>query len=275
MVKKKTAWAIRAFCLVAVPLGIAHQADAADKLPGLIGIQYGSDDFEEEDEDKGRPRYKDANGVAFHKRAGQMDITIDGNIFATYVWSDPKTTRPYFKQIHAHGGEVQITRNHPPRRGDLSDHETYHPGIWWGFGDVGGNDYWRMKAKVIGGSFMEEPTGGDDHGGFAVRNRMLTNEGKETFCEQICRYTILKRPNGVLMICESTLKRDESDFWLGDQEEMGLAIRVATPIATKSEKGGVIRDSGGHTEHKQIRTNQSDWCDYRGLLYHHETQARR
>ena len=73
MVKKKTAWAIRAFCLVAVSMGIAHQADADDNLPGLIGIQYGSDDFEEEDEDKGRPRYKDANGVAFHKRAGQMD----------------------------------------------------------------------------------------------------------------------------------------------------------------------------------------------------------
>ena len=68
------------------------------------------------------------------------------------------------------------------------------------------------------------------------------------------------------MICESTFTRDDSDFWLGDQEEMGLAIRVATPLATKSEKGGIIRDSEGRTEHKQIRTNQSDWCEYSGPI---------
>ena len=189
---------------------------------------------------------------------------IDGKPFATYVWSDPKTTRPYLKHVRALGGEVQMTRNHPPKSTDFQDHETYHPGVWWGFGDIGGNDYWRMKAKVIGGSFLEEPMGGDDRGSFAVRNRMLTNDGMETFCYQVCRYTFLKRPAGVLMICESTLTRDESDFWLGDQEEMGMAVRMATSIATKSERGGAIRDSEGRTALGQIRTNQSDWCDYSG-----------
>ena len=204
--------------------------------------------------------------ISFRKRTGEMDIVIDGKPFATYVWSDPQTTRPYFKHVHAAGGDVQITRNHPPGPGDFSDHETYHPGIWWGFGDIGGNDYWRMKARIIGGSFIEEPASSKDRGSFAVRNRLLTNDGKETFCEQVCRYTILRRPHGILMICESTLMRDEGDFWLGDQEEMGLAIRVATPIATKSEKGGVIRDSQGRTELKEIRTNQADWCDYSGPI---------
>ena len=98
--------------------------------------------------------------ISFRKRAGEMDIVIDGKRFATYVWSDPQTTRPYFKQLHAVGGEVQITRNHPPHPDDFGDHATYHPGLWWGFGDVGGNDYWRMKAKIIGGSFIEEPASG-------------------------------------------------------------------------------------------------------------------
>jgi putative membrane-bound dehydrogenase-like protein len=204
--------------------------------------------------------------VAFEKGDGKMDITIDGKPFATYVWNDSATTRPYFKQVHALGGKIQVTRHHPPRPGDFSDHENYHPGIWWGFGDVGGNDYWRMKAKVIGGSFIEQPTSGEDRGSFAVRNKMLTNDGKKTFCHQVSRYTIIKRPSGILMVCESTFTRDESDFWLGDQEEMGMAIRVATPIATRSKKGGYIRDSAGRTEHKQIRTNQSDWCDYSGPI---------
>ena len=123
-----------------------------------------------------------------------------------------------------------------------------------------------MTAKVIGGSFIEEPIGGEDRGSFAVKNRMLTNNGKETFCYQVCRYSIVKRPDGVLLICECAIHRDESDIWLGDQEEMGLAVRVATPIAIKSEKGGRIRDSQGRIELKQIRTNQSDWCDYSGPI---------
>ena len=167
---------------------------------------------------------KTENGFSFSKRESELDILLDGKPLATYVWSDPKTTRPYFKQIKAAGGEVQLTRNHPPQEGDFDDHETYHPGIWWGFGDVGGNDYWRMKARIIGGQFTQEPTTEGSSASFAVKNKLLTNQGDETFCQQNCRYTFLRREHGVLMICESALVRDASDFWLGDQEEMGLAF---------------------------------------------------
>ena len=203
-------------------------------------------------------------GFDFVKRAGEIEIFLDGKTFATYVWSDPKTTRPYFKQIKALGGEVQVTRNHPPQEGDFDDHETYHPGIWWGFGDVGGNDYWRMKAKIIGGQFTEEPIATANAASFAVRNKLLTNKGDETFSEQTCRYQFLRRDLGVLMICQSEFRRKQSDFWLGDQEEMGLAFRVATPLTAK--KGGVMQDSAGRTDRKEIRTNQSDWCDYSGKI---------
>ena len=32
--------------------------------------------------------------VAFEKGERQMEITINGASFATYVWNDPETTRP-------------------------------------------------------------------------------------------------------------------------------------------------------------------------------------
>ena len=204
------------------------------------------------------------DGFDFVLGADELEIFLDGRCFATYVWNDPKTTRPYFKQIKAAGGEVQLTRNHPPQEGDFPDHETYHPGIWWGFGAVGGNDYWRMKAKIVGGQFVEEPTAAKHQATFAVRNKLLTNEGDKTFCEQVCRYEILRRPAGILMICESTFLRHESDFWLGDQEEMGLAFRVATPLTAKRD--GTIRDSEGRADLQQIRINQSDWCNYSGPI---------
>ena len=200
----------------------------------------------------------------FVTRPGELEIFIDGKSFAVYVWSDPRTTRPYFKQIRALGGNAQLTRNHPPQKGDFDDHETFHPGIWWGFGDVGGHDYWRMKAKITGGQFVEKPTATKDSASFAVRNKLLTSDGNETFCEQICRYQIMRRPLGILMICESTFLRTQGDFWLGDQEEMGLALRVATPLTT--EKDGQICDSEGRNSLNRIRTRQSDWCNYSGRL---------
>lgn len=205
-----------------------------------------------------------SKGFGFRRRATEMDILLDGKPFATYAWSDAKTTRPHFKQVFAAGGELQLTRPHPPIPGQLDDHETYHPGIWWGFGDVGGNDYWRLKAKVVGGSFVAEPAASGNRAHFSVRNQMLENGGDRVFCHQICRYTLLRLYDGVLMVCESELRREASDFWLGDQEEMGLAVRLRPEIATKSNQGGVIRDSEGRTDRSQIRTNQSDWCDYSG-----------
>ena len=187
-------------------------------------------------------------GFDFVTRAGELEIFLDGKSLATYVWSDPKTTRPYFKQIKTLDGETQVTRNHPPQEGDFDDHGTYHPGIWWGFGDVGGNDYWRMKAKIVGGQFIEEPVATADQASFAVRNKLLRNGDDETFCEQVCRYQFHKRDNGILLISESVFLREESDFWLGDQEEMGLAFRVATPLTAK--KQGSVRDSEGRTDLK-------------------------
>jgi hypothetical protein len=92
------------------------------------------------------------------------------------------------------------------------------------------------------------------------------NESDEVFCEQTCRYHILQRPTGILMICECALRREQADFWLGDQEEMGLAFRVASSLAVVSGNGGRILDSHGSSDFSQIRTRQSDWCDYSGSI---------
>jgi putative membrane-bound dehydrogenase-like protein len=204
--------------------------------------------------------------VGFKREQGHMQITVDGNPLAIYVWDDPVTTRPYFKSVHAPGGKVQLTRNHPPKDGDIDDHGTFHPGLWWGFGDVGGNDYWRLKARSVGGEFVNEPIGGQDQGTFAVRNRLLVNGGDKLFCEQICHYTILRRAEGILMVCESTFQRRAGAYWLGDQEEMGLAFRVGSELAVSSGKGGRVLNSADSQDLQQIRTRQSDWCDYSGPI---------
>ncbi len=208
----------------------------------------------------------ETGSFTFYRRDGEMDITLNGQPFAVYVWEDSKTTRPYFKHVRTPDG-IQVTRNHPPKPSDYQDHETYHPGIWWGFGDIDGNDYWRMKAKVRGGDFIAVSAGDSEPASFSVKNRFLKNASdSEVFLEQTCRYTFLRKPGGVLLIAESVFRRKESAYWLGDQEEMGLAFRVHSQLAVARNSGSKILNAQSSADLQTIRTTQSNWVDYSGPL---------
>lgn len=202
--------------------------------------------------------------VDFQARPRMIVITADSQPLATYVYSDPDISRPYFKDIHAPGG-IQVTRHHPPREGiDPTDHAHYHPGLWLAFGDLSGVDSWRNKARVEHVEFLQAPTVSGNRGSFTVRNRYL-HEAR-IVCEEICAYTFLVRPSGYLILWDSVFRSERSDFWFGDQEEMGLGVRVATPIMVKSKQGGRILDSAGRRNEKGIWGKQAAWCDYSGPM---------
>ena len=83
-------------------------------------------------------------------------------------------------------------------------------------------------------------------------------------CQETCRYTILVRPLGYLLLYDSTFTSNDGDFYFGDQEEFGLGIRVATPISVR--KGGHITDSEGRRDEKGVWGKQADWCDYSRVI---------
>jgi len=210
--------------------------------------------------------------VEFHEEPGEVVIQVDKEPVATYVYEDPVITRPYFAHVRAPGG-VQVTLNHPPVAGqDTPDHPTFHPGIWMAFGDLGGCDYWRLAARTVQGAFLLEPSDGPGKGSFAVLNRYLDQQDPtKTVCTEHCRFTFLVRPEGYLLLWDSTFRSDQ-EFYFGDQEEMGLGIRVATPIRVEQAGGSIppgngrMVDAAGRVNGEQIGGNSSDWCDYSGTL---------
>ncbi len=205
----------------------------------------------------------DDSPVTFEQESGRVMILIGGRPVATYVYVDKDIPRPYFAHVRVPGG-IQVTRNHPPIQGkDPMDHATFHPGIWMAFGDVSGSDFWRNKARVVQERFEQEPSGGSGKGTFAVCNRYVSASG-ETVCTERCRLSIHVRPAGFLLIWDSTFCAGDTPIFFGDQEEMGLGLRVATGICVKS--GGQILDSQGHVNEKQVRGSSADWCDYGGIL---------
>jgi hypothetical protein len=67
-----------------------------------------------------------------------------------------------------------------------------------------------------------------------------------------------------MLICDSTFSSQEEDFYFGDQEEFGLSVRVATPIAVRY--GGHMVNAEGLVDEEGVWGKASDWCDYHGVV---------
>ena len=215
----------------------------------------------------------DAPPVALTRGEGKVDITIGGKPVATYYYDDKVITRPFFAHLRTPSG-IQVTRHHPPIEGtDVMDHPTFHPGIWMAYGDISGADNWRLKAHVRQAEFVVEPRGAPGKGMFAVRNEYFDQKDPHRLvASEVARFEIRTRPAGYLLIWDSTFTSDK-EMYFGDQEEMGLGIRVATPLRVASKRpdnlpagSGTMRDSHGRKNEKEIHGNAADWCDYSGTL---------
>jgi hypothetical protein len=211
--------------------------------------------------------------VAFKQSPGSVEISVGGQPFALFVYQDPTISRPYFAHIKVPGG-VQVTRNHPPVDGaDSPDHATFHPGLWLSFGDINGSDYWRLAAPVRFDRFLVEPQSDKGGGAFTARMNYLNQQKpEEIVCREDFHCEIRPSEGGRLILWDSTFFSDH-EFTFGDQEEMGLGFRVATPIRAErdSEIGlapgnGEIVNSNRDRNEEAIWGKSADWCDYRGVL---------
>ena len=210
-------------------------------------------------------------GASFQHEPGSVAITLGGKPFATFVYADEKITRPYFAHVRAPNG-VQVTRHHPPIAGsDPTDHAEFHPGIWMAFGDVSGSDGWRLKAPVRFGKFLEERHEANGGSGFVAEfsHRDQADPDREV-CRERLRCDVTATPEGTLLLWDSTFIGDR-EFAFGDQEEMGLGVRLATPLRAEqaSKQGlpagqGEIVSADGKRNEAEVWGTAPKWCDYRG-----------
>jgi hypothetical protein len=207
-------------------------------------------------------------GIEIAKSADRLDIRIDQKPFATYVWSDPKIPRPYFANVHAPNG-VQVTRSYPidpvVNKGN-DDHDTFHPGIWLAFGDVNTMDVWRNKARVWHAHFVEEPGAPKEpeHATFTVLNTYEATSGPDdnTFYES-CRYDVYALDIGWFIISQSAFQSRKGTITFGDQEEMGLGVRLQTPLTVKLGSGAILNSEKGRNEYGTWGF-PAKWCSYYG-----------
>lgn len=205
--------------------------------------------------------------VSFKEYSGRLDILISGEFFASYIYDDAGIHRPYFCQVMA-SGAIPVTRTHPPdREADRGndDHAIFHPGVWLAFGDLGGADFWRNKARVRHARFEQAPEGGH-RGTFTVMNIYETLDNPpQVLCEEMCRYTFTAGLKARWLLAESRFRAMKPGITFGDQEEMGFGVRLATPLTVKHGNGILINALGGLNE-DGTWGKQADWCAFSGLV---------
>lgn len=208
-----------------------------------------------------------ASGFTIREEPGQLVILDREVLVATYAYQDTTVKRPYFANVKAPNG-MQVTRLWPPREGlDPMDHDTMHPGIWQGFGRINNADFWRNKAWIRHERFIETTTADDNIVRFVVENH-FEHQG-QTICIEHGAREIRRHDEGYLFIFDSKfLAVERTDF--GDQQEMGLGVRLATPIIVRGGNGRIL-NSEGHVNESQAWGKRARWADYSGVIDGHRT----
>lgn len=201
--------------------------------------------------------------LQFETKGNGLAITNGRVKVVEYIHTDPQILRPHFTRAHSPSG-LLLTRANPPVAGvDAVDHPTMHPGIWLAWGDINGEDFWRNKGRIEHVRYSDQPKIEGDRLSFSTENRLVTTAGT-TIGTLINRMQIAILLDGTMISWEATMQATDVPLKLGDQEEMGFGIRMATPLTEK--KGGVITNSEGLQTASKTWGQPADWCDYSGQI---------
>ncbi|MFM8878078.1 MAG: PVC-type heme-binding CxxCH protein, partial [Verrucomicrobiota bacterium] len=199
-----------------------------------------------------------ADALAFRESPGRLHLTRGGLPVADFVHGDERIFRPHFANLHAPGGH-RVSRKHPPKPPqDATDHDTMHPGLWLAFGDINGVDFWRNRGRIVHQGFAERPQVLGDRLTFATDNRLIDGAGG-VVGDLRQRFTCIAKPGATVLLWEATFRSDSGEIVFGDQEEMGFAARVATPLTEKN--GGRITSSTGLSSAAGTWGREAAWCD--------------
>lgn len=202
----------------------------------------------------------------FDEQPSKVVVRLDGVAVASFVYDDAAVGRPYWCDVRSPSG-IPLTRSHPPQAPDDLDHVAMHTGLWMSFGDLSGCDYWRCKARTQQVRFLESPASHGKTGGFSVLNHYLKTDSSEVLATEKADYQFCEVPHGYRLQWSSEFRAIDKDIVFGDQEEMGLGVRMVSSLAEKRGQGGRILDSDNRVGAKQVWGEPVEWCDSSGRIH--------
>jgi hypothetical protein len=191
--------------------------------------------------------------VAPDEAAGRVDISIDGQPFASYIWP-ANLAKPVLYPLRTAKGTL-VTRGYPldPRPGERVDH-PHHIGLWFNYGNVNGIDFWNNseaipaenapKMGLIRQRKIQSAKGGADQGELEVETEWLTFD-KKILLKEYTRFVFRGGPNFRSIDRITTLRALDQQVVFKDDKEGMLGMRVTRALETPSDKPEVFTDASG------------------------------
>ncbi|MFM8261599.1 MAG: DUF6807 family protein [Pirellula sp.] len=196
---------------------------------------------------------------SIQQQPGRLILKERDQPIAVFHYQNDQCLRPFFSDATTVTG-LRATRNFPPVSGvDPDDHASMHGGIWLAFGDINGEDFWRNKGRIEHQRFLKSPTASANGIAFTSDDALIDSKGTTIgTIEQ--SYSLSRIDLGYCLVWNAIIKAGAKPLILGDQEEMGLGVRVATNMTEKN--GGQILSSDGKTTAKATWGKMAAWVDY-------------
>ena len=199
------------------------------------------------------------HGFSLKRFDDRVEVALDGKPYTTFHFHS-KWDKPFLYPIRTASGLV-ISRGYPiePRPGEEHDH-AWHRGIWYGHGDINGEDFWREipekgTARLV---LAGEPK--TDGSTLDASLAMMTAKGKRmgTIGE---RYGFRQDGQNVLIDSTITISADGGQsLRFGDSDDGGFGFRLSDEF--RQDRGAELTNSEGLKGIENIWGKPARWVKY-------------
>ncbi|MGH9753576.1 MAG: PmoA family protein [Blastocatellia bacterium] len=189
--------------------------------------------------------------ITENKEKKQLDVTIDGELFTSYLyWDDQK--KPILYPLKTSKGIV-VTRNFPLAKvaGERADH-PHHVSMWFNYGNINGVDFWNNsggprgeKMGTIKHASVNAIKNGKGQARLNVTMDWIMPDGSKVMRQD---ETIIFRAAKDIRIIDRiiTLTALDKKVVFGDSKEGALGIRVTRQLEEPSTKPEIFTDEQGN-----------------------------
>ena len=198
-----------------------------------------------------------------NEAAQRVDVSIDGQPFTSYIWSE-KLKVPVLYPLRTAQGTI-VTRGFPlePRAGERVDH-PHHVGLWFNYGNVNGVDFWNNSSalppeqqqkmgKVIHRRIVRT-SDGKDRGELAVEMDWLMPDG-DTILREATTFVFHSSAGLRAVDRITTLTAQSKRVVFTDNKEGMLGMRVRRELEQPSNEPLVFTDSAGRATSVKVLDN--------------------
>lgn len=202
----------------------------------------------------------------------RIHIEIDGQPFSDFFIGGAYG-KPFLAPLRSASGLV-VTRRYPMENvgGESRDH-PHHRGLWIGYGNVNGINFWENELDVantdkdtpkeqgrVALSKLDGIASGEKSGKLSATFEWQTPQGA-LLLEERRAMTFYADPELRIVDVDATFTA-KTDVNFADTKEGFFAIRVADSMAGKN--GGTIINAQGLKTEKNAWGKRADWVDYAG-----------